>query len=100
MGLSREERRALDEIEERLAFDDPELDALLARPRGTGVPGVAGSTGTSRRFAIPEGAWVLVVVLAYVVFLIGVVTLLQTGEPACPSTGGEVCERPSQGASA
>ncbi|WP_188186894.1 DUF3040 domain-containing protein [Nonomuraea sp. SYSU D8015] len=32
MSLSRQEQRALEEIEERLAFEDPDLDALLARP--------------------------------------------------------------------
>lgn len=97
MGLSRQEQRALDEIEERLAFDDPLLDAMLAGPYGPGGYGGPGddapATRGSRRFTLPEGAWVLVVILSYLVFLIGVVTLLQTGEPACPGTGGEVCER-------
>ncbi|MFG1945309.1 DUF3040 domain-containing protein [Nonomuraea sp. NPDC048826] len=82
MSLSREERQALDEIEERLAFDDPDLDALLS-----------GSLPERRR-EMPAVVWWTVAIVAYVVFLIGVVMTVATPEDACRGTGDGRCEPP------
>ncbi|WP_188186885.1 DUF3040 domain-containing protein [Nonomuraea sp. SYSU D8015] len=92
MGLSREEQQALDEIEECLAFDDPDLDAILAGPPGGNG---AGPPHQACRPTMPKGAWVLLVGLAYLLFLIGVVMLLKTGESPCPGTEGAPCEQRS-----
>ncbi|TMR15675.1 DUF3040 domain-containing protein [Nonomuraea turkmeniaca] len=89
MGLSREEQQALDELEECLAFNDPDLDAMLAGSRGENG---AGPPQSAWRPTMPEGAWVLLVGLAYLVFLIGVMMLLKTGENPCAGTEGVPCE--------
>ncbi|MGI5274095.1 DUF3040 domain-containing protein [Nonomuraea sp. CA-218870] len=82
MGLSREERQALDEIEERLAFDDPDLDALLS-----------GSLPERRR-EVPAAVWWTIAIVAYVVFLIGVVMTVATPEDACRGTSDGRCQPP------
>lgn len=80
MGLSREERQALDEIEERLAFDDPDLDAFLSAPR----------PGHSKE--MPAAFWWTLAIVAYMVFLIGVVLTVTTPQDSCRPGGP--CEHP------
>ncbi|MFG2077996.1 Protein of unknown function [Nonomuraea maritima] len=73
MRLSRGEQRALDEIEERLAFEDPDLDALLARPR-------PGESAPRRRWrgprTVPGYMWRISVLIIVCVILIIVGLLL------------------------
>jgi hypothetical protein len=76
MGLSREEERALQEIEEQLAFDDPDLDALLTRAQP--APPTA-----ERKFSMGLVAWWVFAVLAYLAFVIGLVMTVATPEEAC-----------------
>ncbi len=85
MGLSREEERALQEIEEQLAFDDPDLDALLTRAQS--APPTA-----ERKFSMGLVAWWVLAVLAYLVFVIGLVMTVATPEEACR---GAHCEQPA-----
>ncbi|MET7999599.1 DUF3040 domain-containing protein [Nonomuraea glycinis] len=88
MGLSREEERALQEIEEQLAFDDPDLDALLtsAQPARPAPP------ARERKFSMGLAAWWVLAVLAYLVFVIGLVMTVATPpEGACH---GGPCEQP------
>lgn len=91
MGLSREERRVLQEIEERLAFEDPELDATLAGTRlgdGTGQRPPDDDDG-----GVPSGLWWALVVVAYVAFLIGALVVLTDGESPCPAAGRGTCQQ-------
>jgi hypothetical protein len=90
MGLSREEERALQEIEEQLAFDDPDLDALLTRAE----PAQPARVRPRRRFSMGLAAWWVLAVLAYVVFVIGLVMTVTTPEEACRGVPGP-CEQPS-----
>ena len=83
MGLSREERQALAEIEERLAFDDPDLDAFLSGPR----------PGHGRE--MPAAVWWTLAIVAYVVFLVGVVMTVTTPENACRDAADGRCEGPA-----
>ncbi len=85
MGLSREEERALQEIEEQLAFDDPELDALLTRARPA-------RPAPEQRFTARMAAWWVIAVLAYVAFLIGLVMTVTTPEDVCRGPGP--CDQP------
>ncbi|WP_327107481.1 DUF3040 domain-containing protein [Nonomuraea glycinis] len=85
MGLSREEERALQEIEEQLAFDDPDLDALLTRAQPE-------QPAPERKFSMGLAAWWVLAVLAYLVFVIGLVMTVATPpEGACH---GGPCEQP------
>lgn len=85
MGLSREEERALQEIEEQLAFDDPDLDALLAKAPPT-------QPEPERKFSMGLAAWWVLAVLAYLAFVIGLVMTVATPEEACR---GASCEQPA-----
>ncbi|WP_326825973.1 DUF3040 domain-containing protein [Streptosporangium sp. NBC_01756] len=74
MRLSREEKRRLAEIEERLAFEDPELDAALARPPDR--PDADVPTPMKTQF--------LLAVLVILVILFALAVLLTLGETICP----------------
>ncbi|MGN9783314.1 DUF3040 domain-containing protein [Nonomuraea sp. ZG12] len=93
MGLSREEERALQEIEEQLAFDDPDLDALLTRAQSA-QPAQPARFEPRRKFSMGLAAWWVLAVLAYVVFVIGLVMTVTTPEEACRGAQGP-CEQPS-----
>ncbi|TXK38887.1 DUF3040 domain-containing protein [Nonomuraea sp. C10] len=82
MGLSHEERQTLQEIEERLAFDDPDLDALLS----------GSQQGHAKE--VPVAFWWVLAIVAYVVFLIGVVMTVAAPQNACQG-GGSGCDHPA-----
>jgi hypothetical protein len=84
MSLSREERQALQQIEERLAFDDPDLDAFLS---GAQPP-------EPRRRELPAAVWWAIAVVAYVVFLIGVVLTVTSPPGSCQGPDGR-CDNPA-----
>ncbi|MEV4570660.1 DUF3040 domain-containing protein [Nonomuraea sp. NPDC049419] len=81
MGLSREERRALEDLEKRLALDEPELDALLS-----------GSVGSSLRRRSAVHVWLMLMLLTCAIFMMGIVLLLTTGERECPGVPFSSCE--------
>jgi hypothetical protein len=91
MGLSREERRALDEMAKRLARDDPDLDAVLS---GSAIraprPGASSST-TSSLLQV----WFMLVLITCAIFMIGMVMLLTAGERSCTGLRSKSCTEPS-----
>ncbi|WP_246148241.1 DUF3040 domain-containing protein [Nonomuraea turkmeniaca] len=78
MRLSREEQRALEEIEERLAFEDPDLDALLARPHQDETSMLLFGEACRKVHAVPGQVWRIAVLLCVSVILIVVGLLLTT----------------------
>jgi len=82
MGLSREERRALEELEKRLALDEPELDALLS-----------GNAGPHRRRGSAMQVWLMLMLLTCAILMMGIVLLITTGERECPGVPFGSCER-------
>ncbi|TDD31830.1 DUF3040 domain-containing protein [Nonomuraea terrae] len=75
MRLSKGEQRALEEIEERLAFEDPDLDALLARTYQGEPPPPKEWRGPR---TVPGYVWRVTVLIGVCVFLIVVGLLLTT----------------------
>ncbi|MBB2915287.1 hypothetical protein FHS43_006607 [Streptosporangium becharense] len=92
MGLSRQERRRLAEIEERLAFEDPDLDAALARPSdgpdldvpATGNTRVRGYHAWFETSPTPLKTQCLLAILVILVVLFALLVLLSSGETLCP----------------
>ncbi|GAA3137481.1 hypothetical protein GCM10010466_30490 [Planomonospora alba] len=94
--LSRAERKALAEIEERLAYEDPDLDALLAAPRGEAAGAADGDMWMVGvpcwpcPYVLPPGVsaklpWpVLVAVTAGLLALVLVIGLLAGGMETAP----------------
>lgn len=78
MGLADREKRALDEIEQWLAEEDPKLAAKLNRPG----PRVFLSRGT---------LWVLGVVVAHLVGLLALVAGVTWSSVLLTALGGVVC---------
>ncbi|MEV0612752.1 DUF3040 domain-containing protein [Nonomuraea sp. NPDC050404] len=95
MELSRQERLALEELERRLAQEDPALDAMLSGPP---APPRSPGSGTEP-LPLPAGArslfhvWFMLVMLTCAVLMMGIV-LLTRGETSCPGGQSTSCQSP------
>ncbi|MGP3921165.1 DUF3040 domain-containing protein [Nonomuraea sp. 10N515B] len=91
MGLSPEERQALDEIAKRLASDDPRLHAVLSRARNSG-PGPRPSSPTASSLL---QVWLMLALMTCAIFMMGMVLLLTAGGRGCASTQASSCADPT-----
>ena len=65
-----------------MAFDGPDLDVFLARPNF----GQDARSSPDRMAAASEAVCWTFAIVAYMVFLIGVITTVTTPEDICPDT--------------
>lgn len=80
MGLSWQERRALDEIERRLAQDDPRFHETMA--------------GTRRLRAAASSSlqvWCMLALLTCAVMMMGLILLVTQGERSCSGVQVSLC---------
>ncbi|MFB4269685.1 DUF3040 domain-containing protein [Nonomuraea sp. GTA35] len=90
MGLSREERRALAELESRLVREEPELDAMLSGALDPGTEPLPATAGSRSLLHV----WCMLVMLTCAVLMIGIVLLI-AGERSCTGLQSSTCQRPA-----
>ncbi|MBB6549692.1 DUF3040 domain-containing protein [Nonomuraea rubra] len=90
MGLSREERRALRELERRLVREEPELDAMLSGALDSETEPLPTLTGNRSLLQV----WCMLVMLTCAVLMIGIVLLI-SGERSCTGLQSSSCQRPA-----
>ncbi|SDL40792.1 Protein of unknown function [Nonomuraea maritima] len=79
MGLSWEERQALDEIEQHLAQDDPRLHARMSGARRL------------RAASSSLQVWCMLALLTCAVMMMGLILLVTQGERSCSGIQVSVC---------